>query len=304
MSLLVRTSTDAGALLVRDTDDPLALSVTESTSALALRVRESTDPLAMRVRGLIDPDAAAFISASGATDTASINTFVKGIKALGLWSSMVCWPLRSSQNAGSGTTAFSLGGLGTFNGTLVNGPTWGGDGITFDGIGASNHYLTTGGYLFPGGNLAVGAVTLTVNNTAAENRTIITANDFATRQFSLRYDNSAQRIFMDGNPGTGEVSINQNRNRAIRDFYFGGHNANTLWVRANTTARTTLAATGSIIAPGVSVQIGRFTSAFAPQNMHGEISFVYLCTAALTAAQEVDIFNLYKTTLGQGLGLP
>jgi hypothetical protein len=55
MSLLVRTSTDNGALLVRDTDDPFALSVTESTSPLALRVRESTSPLAMRVRGLFSP---------------------------------------------------------------------------------------------------------------------------------------------------------------------------------------------------------------------------------------------------------
>jgi hypothetical protein len=55
MSLLVRTSTDAGALLVQDTDDPFALAVTESTSPLALRVRESTSPLAMRVRGLFSP---------------------------------------------------------------------------------------------------------------------------------------------------------------------------------------------------------------------------------------------------------
>jgi hypothetical protein len=55
MSLLVRLSTDPGALLVRDTDDPLALAVTESTSPLALRVRESTSPLAQRVRGLFSP---------------------------------------------------------------------------------------------------------------------------------------------------------------------------------------------------------------------------------------------------------
>jgi hypothetical protein len=55
MSLLVRLSTDPGALLVRDTDDPLALAVTESTSPLALRVQESTSPLAQRVRGLFSP---------------------------------------------------------------------------------------------------------------------------------------------------------------------------------------------------------------------------------------------------------
>jgi hypothetical protein len=77
-----------------------------------------------------DPDARAFVQTSGATDRAAINHFVKGIRALGLWDDMVCWPLRSAQNAGTGSTAYSLGGLGTYNGTLVNGPTWGADGLT------------------------------------------------------------------------------------------------------------------------------------------------------------------------------
>jgi hypothetical protein len=77
MSLLVRTSTDAGALLVRDTDDPLALSVTESTSALALRVRESTDPLAMRVRGLFSPTSLPGLAAwYDASDSSTVLTTV------------------------------------------------------------------------------------------------------------------------------------------------------------------------------------------------------------------------------------
>jgi hypothetical protein len=78
----------------------------------------------------IDSDAQAFITRSGATDIEGIDRFVKGIKNLGLWNSMVCWPLRSGQNAGTGTTVYPLGGLGTFNGTLVNGPTWGANGLT------------------------------------------------------------------------------------------------------------------------------------------------------------------------------
>jgi hypothetical protein len=77
-----------------------------------------------------DANASSFIATSGATDIVAINDFVLGVKTLGLWNSMVCWPLRSSQNAGTGTTAYSLGGLGTFNGTLTNGPTWGADGLT------------------------------------------------------------------------------------------------------------------------------------------------------------------------------
>ena len=77
-----------------------------------------------------DADATAFAAASGATDVPALSAFVKGVKELGLWDDMVCWPLRSSQNAGTGTTAYSLGGLGAFDGTLVNGPTWGADGLT------------------------------------------------------------------------------------------------------------------------------------------------------------------------------
>jgi hypothetical protein len=77
MSLLVRTSTDVGALLVRDTDDPLALSVTESTSALALRVRESTSPLAMRVRGLFSPASLPGLAAwYDASDSSTVLTTV------------------------------------------------------------------------------------------------------------------------------------------------------------------------------------------------------------------------------------
>ena len=67
---------------------------------------------------------------TAATPRKQIRDFSAGVNDLGLWNSMVCWPLRSSQNYGSGTTAFSLGGLGTFNGALTNGPSWGADGVT------------------------------------------------------------------------------------------------------------------------------------------------------------------------------
>jgi hypothetical protein len=65
-----------------------------------------------------------------------INKFVVGIKKLGLWNSMVCYPMRSIHNAGTGSTVYSLGGLGVYNGTMVNGPTWqsDGSGIFFDQV--------------------------------------------------------------------------------------------------------------------------------------------------------------------------
>ena len=71
---------------------------------------------------------------TSATPRKQIRDFSAGVNDLGLWNSIVCWPLRSSQNYGSGTTAFSLGGLGTFNGLMVNGPVMGANGVTADDI--------------------------------------------------------------------------------------------------------------------------------------------------------------------------
>jgi hypothetical protein len=74
-----------------------------------------------------DADATAFAAASGATDVSNLSAFVKGVKELGLWSNMVCWPLRSSQNAGTGHHGVFAGWVGgVYNGTLTNGPSLGG----------------------------------------------------------------------------------------------------------------------------------------------------------------------------------
>lgn len=93
---------------------------------------------------MLDPDALRYFNRASITDPTAkqqIIDFVKGAKALGLWNNMVCWPLRSGQNRGTGTIAYSLGGLGIYNGTLTNGPTWGSTGISF--VRASNQYIVT-----------------------------------------------------------------------------------------------------------------------------------------------------------------
>jgi hypothetical protein len=110
MSLLVRTSTDVGALLVRDTDDPFALAVTESTSPLALRVRESTDPLAMRVRGLFSPASLPGLAAwYDASDSSTVLTQVGGgTNFVAASSQFLECPSTADFNAGTGSFTASL----------------------------------------------------------------------------------------------------------------------------------------------------------------------------------------------------
>lgn len=82
--------------------------------------------------GFNDVDGDAYLTRASVTDLigrAEVLWFVRGMKALGLYSNMVAWPMRSYQNRGTGSTVYSLGGLGTYNGTSYNSPTWGTSGI-------------------------------------------------------------------------------------------------------------------------------------------------------------------------------
>jgi hypothetical protein len=97
-----------------------------------------------------DADVAAFQKASDAADVTGIMDLVDYLKGQSLWDYARFYPMKSSQNAGSGSTVYGLGGLTSNNMTLVNSPTWGSDGVTFNG---STQYgnvgdITDGGELY------------------------------------------------------------------------------------------------------------------------------------------------------------
>jgi len=84
---------------------------------------------------LLDSDVASFAAESGATDLSGLNSLVGYLKGQGLYSDFVIYPKIGNQNAGSGATVYSLGGLTTNNKTLINTPTWNTTtGITYDGV--------------------------------------------------------------------------------------------------------------------------------------------------------------------------
>jgi hypothetical protein len=253
---------------------------------------------------LIDGDASAYFTRAGVTDAtakAQINEFVKGVKALGLWNNMVSWPLRSAQNAGTGTTAYSLGGLGTYNGTLTNGPTWGANGVVFDGI---NDFINTGNpfntarifyvsyktslvgalnasvvgnYNF-NGSTETGYELIHIASTQPAVRFYTATNNANVRQTTVNCadtnfhfamgitDNTASRISVDGTTGTFTNLTNPPRVDSTGNFGIGAGNV-----------------------------IGR-------QPTNSTISFVAIMDLYTTEFDSVR--TLYKTTLGTGLGLP
>jgi hypothetical protein len=257
----------------------------------------------------LDSDARAFIELSGATDEASIDAFVKGVKDLGLWESMVAWPLRSSQNAGTGTTAYSLGGLGTFNGTLTNGPTWGANGCPF----------TTTQYAHASITALPQDVTLLFCG-AGDGSTHPSFPQFFGVQAGANWTNN--QIAIGGNGGANDIStIHRNSTTA-----FGNPTANTTNPFNSATTFAFVSGTGKVadiinyrnvsaqtLVSGTPATAG--TATLDRMQLNGRWAGALSLGAAFTCSfaaivtpningSEASIYNLYKTTLGTGLGLP
>jgi len=256
----------------------------------------------------VDPDAAAYVATSGATDVAALSNFVKGVKDLGLWNNMVCWPLRSTQNAGTGTTAYSLGGLGTFNGTLVNGPTWGADGVTFNN--ASAQYISTSCAYNPA-TLSTGFLSI-INQTETPNfadlreicgnrstaATALFKNVFGAQDITL-FDTAAGHNTAQGSARISYV--------AGRQFAGGFVDSVTrqFFNQLNSTTATATSAGGTITTGSADFQIARGGVYSTARTFTGEISFVGLLRqGTITAANIEACRDLYKSTLGQSLPLP
>lgn len=242
-----------------------------------------------------DADAAAYFDRAGVTDATAkqqINAFVKGVKDLGLWSSMVSWPMRSNQNKGSGTTAYSLGGAGTYNGTLVNGPTWGSSGIFFDG---SNDVITTT-LTIAGANSFCGIVG-TVPTSGGGGFILRAINSNNQRiywlnprtSFGAEFFFTASEVSIADNTLTGAHfwatrGVSGSATRAYRDGSLVGT------AGTNATTPSPLSLSAGLEIPGIG---GGYS---------GTMAFAVIFTSDVSSPS--SLYDLYKTTIGTGLGLP
>lgn len=260
----------------------------------------------IRIGGLgisgFDSDAAAYFERAGVTDATAkgqINAFVKGVKALGLYNNMVSWPLRSAQNAGTGTTAYSLGGAGIFDGTLTNGPTWGSDGVIFDG---SNDYI-------------LGSSSISTNNTA----TIFYCGIHATMTGSQKAVNINKIEIGKAESASFGIEATQlvppfstvGRSSTISGFGSGvRYTATGIYIPSSTTMSRfyngASKETNGAAVYGTFETDGIYIGTRSPSNslFNGTISVAVYFNSVLSDANVLAVHNLYKTTLGTGLGLP
>ena len=260
--------------------------------------------MSILIKPAYDADASTYFTTAGVTSTAGrqqISRFVTGIKDLGLYNNMVCWPLRSSQNAGTGTTAYSLGGLGTYNGTLTNGPTWGANGITFDG---TNDFIQT--TLNPAnGDISMAFCATAVFPIVGKDMFVMSSDDITNRKIALNWTSAATGLVrLDANKGgtyTDNIIRINSTNTASRVFCQASHDGANFYAQKDATSIQSSAYSGSVLGTGANIALGARTNGGV--YFEGNISFAYYMNTS-SHLNYSSLYTLYKTTLGQGLGLP
>jgi hypothetical protein len=232
--------------------------------------------------------------------------FAQGIDQLGLWNSMVCWPLRSSQNAGSGTTAFSLGGLGQFNGTLVNAPTWGANGMVFSSSLGTRIDISNDPIFAPQ-NTTWGAMAVS-NQTSmpggyggvfGKNSTNDTLTDIS---WNLREVNTNLQPQVSNGTTQALYNIASVGFNSFRSSMFSYDNANVTGRVNGGTAVSSPYTPNAQQLSSQTLRIGSGPTGATATYYNGQIAFTLF--GYFSASQQVALHALYRQTLGLGLNLP
>ncbi len=232
--------------------------------------------------GFNDTDGDAYLARAGVTNPlgrCEVLWFTRGVKALGLWQNMVAWSLRDYQNAGTGSTVYSLGGLGVFNGTMVNSPTWGSGGLLVRG---DNYFstvsLTPLSIVYCGNNnntLGASARRLTNSNLICVN-----SNAWCLRKGgdgTIAIDSAISTLpvgFWGARIAANDAELFVNGSNIGIDNSYNSYGSNTFWL-----------SDGS-------------------NGIVGTCSLIASFSLGLSLSQYLTVRALYKSTLGSNLGLP
>lgn len=238
-------------------------------------------------------------------DINSVSDFVKGLKILNLWGTIVFWPLRSNQNAGSGTRVYSLGGSGVYDGAMNGTISWQPNGIFYPNDNTHKWISTAFTMAFDSANssFAVGALT----PTASTYRRYIGAPSVPASPLTVNVPANTTTL----------LGINSWSESVSSDIIFSNRDLSTFnWLgvswnyatstnnvngQVNSTFGTVSRNSSTTGKRGWTIGGGQHVT----DNFTGTMSIaIYFPIIDVSQADKLLLYNLYKSTLGKGLNLP
>lgn len=245
------------------------------------------------------------------SDAVDIDNFIIGLKDLGLWYNMICYPFRSIHNIGAGATALSLGGgqqVGA-DATLINAATWSNEGVTR--TTASGSLFSTTVKQIDVAPCAHGAVVKNATDLGNNAGYWFTAGvNVSGRQFSIGNSSTANQNFNTyvnlWPPGVGSVFAQNvaglpSFTRTSR-HYFSQRLTTGATCRFSLNRNQVNQQGSGSDWNSSSPQFVRFGAYNVALNLTA--SFAFLSNSLVSDIQDASLYSLIKTTIGKGLGLP
>lgn len=196
----------------------------------------------------------------------------------------------------TGTTFYDL--IGSNNGTLVNGPTFNNNSLSFDG---SNDYITFNTTTGWGNNsLTLTAVVYPEFDSSQYGRPIITKwNDCNSGEFALDYGRISNKFgFLSQQPAIFSADHPKNNWYIVTVTYDATPGLVSMWVNGNlqTSVIQQFTINGLFNGP---FNIGRFNGCYpAVVPFHGKVSIVNVYNRALSSAEVLQNFNKQRARFG------
>ena len=247
-------------------------------------------------------------------DAVDIDNFIIGLKDLGIWHNSVMWLLRSTQNIGTGLNVLSMGGLDIFNGTMVGTSTWTLNGITFGGASFNSYislslnlknYTGFGSSIFGCLNYQIGVISDDnfyiyhwQDNDGEPTYSSLAINTVSTQGVVPVVTRNNTRYFQSNRGGalpTGFSTVAGVFNLTSQSAY---KNGTVISTESNLGIMNPYASTSAISAPAS--KIGRGNGTIGGVS----VPISLICNKPLTTGDMTSLHNLYKATIGKGLGLP
>jgi hypothetical protein len=238
------------------------------------------------------------------TDAVDIDNFIIGLKDLELWADSYIWLLMSQYNVAAGVSLVGLNG-NTPTGTLVNSPIWSSNGIVFLNSAAQRIDIPV---TFSFGDTYTLFTSAKLTNIAATNLTVLSFGN--SRGGLIGVSSNGSTLLRNNQWAVDTSSVGaQTSNAVITTNNFTSTitaNSTSLTHYANTTGFGALNGNYRMSSTATLPTIGSLhisgTTYSGPFN--GNIHIAFILKRSIPASAQSSLYNLYKATIGKGLGLP
>jgi len=254
------------------------------------------------------------------SDIADIDNFIAGLKQLNLLQNIIVYPFRSQHNLGSGANILSFGGIGKFDGVMINGPSWGSSGINF--TAANSQYIRIPNFLNSPVVAGFSMICLHQPDYTTAARALL-ANDgvtATTRGFRINVQSHSYVginvgglfVTFGSSPSDGTSAgsrfYSPYNTAAMHVNYvsFGESLTTGLAASINTTTNAGTKAlsffsNATFNTMGIGARNGQTGSG---DYFQGAMALMMIANRYISPAEYLNVYALIKTTIGKNLGLP